>query len=250
VAKAVLKNVRLFTGGCDLTGRSNKLELSAEVEAKEANNFIPDDSQDTAWKDMLAGIASAKLSGEGQWEAGDPSMVDDALWLQQGGIGPWTACPAKSLAGNVAWIANAMQGQYQLLGAVGDVAPWKAEASSTWPLVRGLVAHPPGTARTATGSGTAVQHIAVPAGMQLYAALHVLSVAGTGTPTLTVRLQSDDAAGFASPTTRITFTAATAVGAQIQRVAGPVTDTYYRADWTISGTTPSFLFVVAFGVSV
>lgn len=250
MAKHVLTNVRLFTGGADLTGRNNKLDLTAEVEHKDATGFNPDDTQDRVWKEVLGGIASTQVSAEGQWEAGDPSKVDDALWLQLGGLGPWTACPAKSLPGNVAWLTSAMQGQYQLLGAVGDVAPWKAEAMGSWPLVRGLVAHPPGTPRTATGSGTAVQHVAVPAGMQLYAALHVLSVAGTGTPTLTVRLQSDDSAGMASPTTRITFTAATTVGGQIQRLPGPITDTFYRADWTISGTTPSFLFVVSFGVSV
>ena len=121
--------------------------------------------------------------------------------------------------------------------------------TSAWPVVRGTSLHPPGTARTATGNGTAVQVGAVASGRQMYAALHVLSVSGTATPTLTVKVQSDTV-GFGSATDQITFTAATAVGGQISRVAGPITDDYWRASWTISGTNPSFLFVVVVGTAV
>ena len=79
-------------------------------------------------------------------------------------------------------------------------------------------------------------------------ALHVLSVAGTSTPTLTVIVQSDDNAGFTTPTTRISFTAATAVGAQWGSVAGALTDDYWRISYTISGTNPVFAFAVSAGV--
>lgn len=75
-------------------------------------------------------------------------------------------------------------------------------------------------------------------------------MAGTGTPTLTVAIESDDASGFASATTRLTFDAATAAGGQILRTDGTaITDTWYRANWTISGTSPSFLFALALGVA-
>ncbi|SCL43268.1 hypothetical protein GA0074692_6797 [Micromonospora pallida] len=77
----------------------------------------------------------------------------------------------------------------------------------------------------------------------------MLSIAGTATPSVTVTIQSDDAAGMATPTDRLTFTAATVAGGQTLRLAGPITDTYYRATWTVSGTTPSFLFVVALGLA-
>ena len=129
------------------------------------------------------------------------------------------------------------------------MATWTGTAKSSWPLVRGTIAHPPGTARTASGTGTGLQLGAVPAGRRLYAALHVLSVAGT-TPSITVTVESDDANTFASATTRLTFDAATAAGGQVLRTTGDaITDTWFRVTWTISGTSPSFLFVVALGIA-
>lgn len=238
-----MQNVRLFTGGADLTGVSNKLEIAPEVEEKDTTNF-----GSGGWSEMIGGLASSKISGEGQWEAADTSKVDNTQWAGLGGVGAWTACPDNANVNDVAWLTSALTANYQLGGSVGDVAPWKAEASSSWPVVRGRVGHPPGTARTATGNGTAVQLPAVAAGQYLYASAHVLSVSGTSTPTLTLTVESDDGSGFASPVTRISFAAATARGGQIMRAVGPITDTWYRASWTISGTTPSFLFLVAFGV--
>jgi hypothetical protein len=82
----------------------------------------------------------------------------------------------------------------------------------------------------------------------MYAALHVLSVAGT-TPSITARVESSVDNTFSAPTTRLTFTAANAVGGQILRTAGTaITDTWWRVAWTISGTSPSFLFSSALGI--
>ncbi|HEY9416720.1 MAG TPA: hypothetical protein VIQ30_18350, partial [Pseudonocardia sp.] len=76
---------------------------------------------------------------------------------------------------------------------------------------------------------------AVASGQFAYAALHVFS-AGT---TMTVQVQSAATVGFASPTTRGTFSAATAVGGLwLTRVAGPITDTYWRLN--VSAITGTF----------
>ncbi|MFG2002297.1 hypothetical protein ACGFNU_24405 [Spirillospora sp. NPDC048911] len=244
MAKQVLTDVRLFAVGADLSGASNKVEISGEHEVKDVTNY-----RSGGWKEVLAGLASAELTGEGQWEAGDPSLVDDASWAQLGGIGPWTVGPAGDTVGSLAYLTQALRADYSLGGQIGDVAPWKGKASSAWPLVRGQFAHPPGTARTSSGSGTALNLGAVTAGKRLYAALHVLSVAGTATPSITARVESDDGPGFASPTTRLTFTAATAAGGQTLRTDGTaITDTWWRVAWTISGTTPSFMFVSSIGI--
>jgi hypothetical protein len=246
MGKSVLKNVRLFTGGADLTTRNNKLEVMAEVEDKETTAFVPEGD---VWREVLGGQASSKWSGEGQWEAEDPGKVDDVSWTDLGGLSAWTACPATAAVESVAWMTSAMRGSYQLGAALGDVAPWAAAAAGSWPTVRGVVLHDPGTARTATGNGAAVLHVAAPAGKQVYAALHVLSVAGSGTPTLTAKVQADNASNFPSPVDVVQFAAATARGGQILRTPGPLTDTYYRVSWTISGTTPSFLFLASVGIA-
>lgn len=242
MSKFILTDCRVYSGGADLSTRTNKISLMAEHEEKDATAFAGG-----GFTEVLGGLGSAKFQGEGQWEAGNAGMVDDVSWSDLGGLGPLTVCPDGADVGDLAWLTYAMRGSYTLGDAVGEVAPWQASLASSWPLARGAIAHPPGTARTATGTGTAVELGAVTASQYLYAGVHVLSATGT-TPSITVKIQSDDGSGFASATDRITFSAATDRGGQIQRVAGAITDTFWRAQWTITGTGPSFLFVVSFGI--
>jgi hypothetical protein len=245
MAKFVLKNVRLFAAGADLTTVNNQVQLQAEAESKDTTAFVPTGD---VWHEEISGIMSASITGQGQWEAGDASKVDDMAWSTQGTVVPISVCPAGAADGALAWLSQFNRTQYQLLGQLGDVAPWSLTAQGAWPLVRGQVLHGP-TARTATGTGTAVQIGAVSSTQRLYVGLHVFSVSGT-TPSLTVAIQSDNAGAFSSPTTVTTLTAATTIGSQITRVAGPITDDWFRVSYTISGTDPSFLFAVTAGIAV
>lgn len=254
MTKFTLANVRVFAGGCDLTGASNKIDASADIDDKDVTTFGSTGPNGDIWKEVLGGLGSSTLKAEGLWEAGDPSKVDDALWAANGSVIPWSVLPrgggaAAPTYGDLAWLTKALNTKYNVGGGVGDAAPWSADASGSGRLPRGAVLHPPGTARTATGTGTGVQLGAVPTGKSLYAALHVLSVAGTATPTITVAVESDTTNAFAAPTTVGTFTAATAIGGQSLLVAGPATNTWYRAKWTIAGTTPSFLLLVTAGIA-
>lgn len=242
MGKFVLLDARLFAPGADLSGASNKIELTSEIEDKDATNY-----RSGGYKELLGGLGSAEIAAEGQWEAGDPSLVDDQSWATLGGVGPYTVCPTDSVAGALAYITSGMRADYKVGDAVGEIAPWSGTVKSSWPLVRGQVGHPPGTARTATGTGTILNLGAIPAGKRLYAALHVLSATGT-TPSITVRVESGDAT-LTTPTTRLTFAAASAAGGQILRGNGAaVTDAYYRVAWAITGTTPSFMFAVSLGI--
>ncbi|WP_204013996.1 hypothetical protein [Sphaerimonospora thailandensis] len=247
----MLLNSRIFAGAADLTGQSNKVELACEVEDKDVTAFKPAGDPDAGWAEVLGGLASTSISASGQWEAGDPGRVDDESWAALAGRSrhPWTICPVSAAVGELAWVAEALRTEYTLGDAVGEVAPWEAQASGTAPLLRGQVAHPPGTARTASGSGVALNLGALTAGQRVCASLHVLSVAGTAAPVITARVESSGTSGFATATTRATFAAAGTPGGQVARVAGPVTDTWWRLAWTISGTAPSFLFMGAVAVA-
>lgn len=248
MAKTILRNVRIFAVGCDLTGQSNKISMEPVHEEKDVTTFgSVDPASGILAKEVLAGLESGKLTASGFYEAGDPSKVDDALWAARGGLGPWTICPVTAAEGGLAYLTNALHTSYQIGGAPGDVAPWQASMVSSEPVSRGVSLSAPGTARTVTGTGTIVSLPAVPAGKRLFANLHVLSVAGTATPTITAKVQSASTGGFAGPVDRITFAAATAVGGQFGEVNGPITDTFYRLSWTITGTTPSFLVAAAVG---
>lgn len=244
MGKQVLLDTRLWAGGADLTSNMNKIEIETDVDEQDTTSF-----GSGGWKEVLGGLFSTKLTASGQWEAGDASKVDDNQYGLLGGIAPWSIGPtAATSVGALAYLTKAMSTKYSLLDEVGNVAPWEADASGAWPVARGVIAHPPGTARTATGTGTGQQLTAISASQMLYANLHVLSVAGTATPSITVAIESSADNTFAAPTTRLTFDAATAISGQALRAAGPVTDTWFRPKWTISGTTPSFLFVVALGI--
>lgn len=246
MAKMVLLDSRLFVGGADLSGSGNKIEIAEESEAKPATNW-----RSGGAVELLGGLSQVDISAEGQWEVGTAGSVDDAFWAQRRTLDPWTASPSDgsdTSVGELMYLTRAVRLGSKMLGQVGDVAPWSATARGTWPLVRGVSAHQSGTARTSTGDGTAVQLGAVASGQHLYANLHVLSVSGTSTPTITVAVESDDAEAFSDATERGSFAAATAVGGEAIRLAGPFTDTWWRVTWEITGTTPSFLFLVSFGI--
>lgn len=246
MSKFVLLSTRIFAGGLDLSSQANRVELGAETEEADVTTF-----GSNGYREYVGGgMTSMTLAAGGPWEAGSAALVDDGLWSALGSTTqPWTVAPVDASVGSVAWVTRALAtSQRSGAGEVGQVSSWEVDAAGTWPLARGVILHPAGTARTTTGSGTAVLHVATPTGKALYANLHVYSITGT-TPSITVKVQSDDNSGFTTPTDRITFAAATAIGGQSDRVLGPITDTYLRATWTVSGTGPSVLFVVSAGIA-
>lgn len=246
----VLTGCRIFVGGYDLTGDSNKVEVSGEVEEKEVTTFLPSTDPNVGWKKVIGGLGSAKILGGGNWGAGPNGGIDDLAFAALGTTAPHSVYPVDANEGSLGYFTNTLVKSYQFFGSVGDVASWTVDDESAWPLVRGASLEAPGTARSSSSSGTAVQLGAVPAGKYMYAALHVLSVSGTGGPTLAVKVQSDNGSGFSTPADQITFITAGAIGGQIARVAGPITDDWWRVNFTITGVGPSFLFVVTAGISV
>jgi hypothetical protein len=247
MSKMVLLNARTFVSGADLSGSGSKIEIGEEWETKGVTNW-----RSGGATEVIAGLGSVEISAEGQWEAGDTSKPDDSFWSNRRVLEPWSIGPtdaSDTSVGALMYLTKALRTKMQIGGAVGDVAPWVASAKGGWPLVRGESMHQSGTARTATGNGTARQLGVVGENQAMYANLHVLSVSGTGTPTLTVGIQSDDAIGFPSSTARGAFAAATAPGGQAIRIPGAIaTDSWWRLNWTISGVNPSFLFLVTMGI--
>lgn len=247
MSKMVMLDTRIFCSGADLSGWSNKIEVGEEWEPKDKTNF-----RSGGAKEIHAGLGSVDITAGGQWEAGDATMPDDTFWANRRAIEPWSFGPTNAsdtAVGNTMYLTSALRTSATLLGEVGETAPWDAKATGSKPLVRGQSMHQSGTARTATGNGTAVDFAAGPTTDQkVYANLHVLSVSGSATPSLTVAVQSDDNSGMTSPTTRGTFAAKTAIGGEAMEIATPGNERYWRVTWTITGTTPSFLFLVTLGI--
>lgn len=254
MSKAILANVRIFAGGADLTGVSNQVEIAGALDAKNATNFGSVDSGGRLWMDNLGGILNAELSASGFWEAGSASFVDDDMWANFGGLGPWSISgPGGDVTeGAPAYLLNALRTSYSALGQVGEIAPFSGAATSSGSFAKGATLLTPSTARTVTGTGAIVNMGAVPLGRSMRAALHVVSIAGT-TPTFAATLQSAAAIGFASPTTRATFqTVSGAAGTRsaefVSSAAGPITDAFWRISFTITGTTPSYIAWATAGI--
>lgn len=242
----ILLDARLFVAGGDFSGSGNRIEIAEEAETKPTTNWRSGGAQE-----LLAGIRGCDLTGEGQWEAGDASKVDDVLWAGRRRHEPWTASQSGDSdlsAGSTMWMTKALRTKSTIWGQLGEVAGWNAIARGTWPLVRGVCAHPSGVPRTANGFGPAYELGAVAADQYFYANLHVLSISGTSTPTLTVEFETDVDDEFNSPTSRGSFAAKTIVDGESIRIPGPITDTWWQPKWTITGTDPSFLFLAAMGI--
>lgn len=234
-------NGRLYLAQYDLSGDLNAIALEATGELQEVTRLTD------AGRRRLAGLKQVQLEARGYWQAGI-GLVDEALFTNLGVADvPLSVAVKDGVAGDNAYLFRAAIGTYEMGAALGEVSPFRAaaEGSAGEVLARGLVLH--NATQTATGVGTAFNLGSVASGQTLYAALHVLTVSGT-TPSLTARLESDDASGFLSPTTRLTFAAKTAAGSEWKTLAGPITDAWWRVGFTISGTAPSFKFIVTAGI--
>jgi hypothetical protein len=239
----VYKNVKIFAGGYDISGSSNKLVLAY------AFDEVPMPAFGLPAKFALPGLPKLTYSLEGHADsAASPAGVEDVLFagLAVADV-PWLWCPVTGAAGETGYLAKAVGFSYEAGGALGAANDFTAAGvGANEKLIRGMMLE--NSQMTATGSGTARQLTAVSATQKLYAILHVLAVEGTN-PTLDLIIQSDDASGFSSPVTRLTFTQKTAIGASFISVAGPITDDYFRASYTIGGTnSPKFTIAVAVGI--
>lgn len=241
----VLIDARIYYASLDVTGYGNKVEVATSVENLEKTTFASN-----GWKERVGGLADTTAMATMFWQAGDLTMPDDVLWAQLGlSSPPLTICETAGTVGHLAYLTKVLQSDYKIGGNdVGKLLTADASWAGNSALTRGQIMHPQGTARTTTGTGTGLQIGAVLTSQRFYANLHVLSVSGS-TPTLTVKIQSSVDNTFASPTDQITFTAATGLTSQASSVLGAVTDTWWRAVWTIGGSTPSWMFAVSGGVA-
>lgn len=247
MATFALNDVDIAAGGLDLACFANSVQLSAEVSELDATTFCS-----SGWTTPIAGRRSTMMTASGPTDmatatAAQTSAVDEVLAVTLGTVYPFSVVPMGSSAGAVGYFSQGMlQTRTVLDGSAGDLATHSVTFKGTSPLIRGTV----DTEATITSSSSSTGALlgAVSATQRVWAVVHVLTAGGTSTPTLTVKIQSDDNSGFTSPSDRITFTAATAKGGQFSSAVGAITDTYWRATWTVSGTNPSFQTRIIIGI--
>lgn len=235
----ILRDVECWFAQYRLRGQMNSCALQDAVDISEATVF------GDAAKRRIAQLYNPSCGMEGYY---DPTATDKPAHDNLGVANvPLSVAPLGATVGNRAYLMRVINGEISFGGAVGDVLPFSlsAEGSDGGRLIRGYVGH--AATRTTTANGVAINLGALTSTQKLYAALHVLDASISDT--LDVVIASDNAEAFSSGTTRGAFTQASAASSQWLTIDGPITDDWWRVQWTIGGVGPSFNFVVTFGIS-
>lgn len=242
MSHTVLKDAKLWFDGLDLSGDISAMALTYGCELKDDTTFGSGGA-----RSRQPGLKNVDLQHEGFWNPG-VGGIDELLFAKIGATHkPMSIGPLTGAEGELGFTFNALTGLYEPGSEVGGMLRFSVSGSGVGDLIRGTVMH--NASRSSSASGTARQLGVVSSTQKVYAALHVLSVSGTS-PTLVVKVQRDNASGFPSATDVITFASANAIGSQwATPVAGPLTDDWWRINWTIGGTaSPTFSFVVVVGI--
>lgn len=238
MANQILSNARLLVGEYDLSGDANQLAIDYKAE------LLDDTTLGDTARSRVGGLKAFAFSAEGFWNDATDAVLFDSVGLVDV---PVTILPNGQAVGDLAFLAKIATAQYSPPGGeVGDLVKFQiAGESAGLPVVRGALLEL--NTRTATGNGAAVDLGALAAGDRLWAALHVTGLSSGAA--VTVKIQSAATSG-GSYTDRITFSAASASGnrAQFLSVPGAVTDAYWRAQWTITGSTPSVGLAISAGI--
>jgi hypothetical protein len=222
----VLSTPAIYYGGFDVTRDHNMVEVAAAFEDLDDARF-----GDLA-KVFYPGTMQPSASGGGFFAAGS-GLIDTIVGtrLGQGVSWPFSVAPIGDVDGNVVYELPVALSAYRFGAEHGRSLPFtlkhmpqRSAATQGGELVRSTVMLPKAL-RTVTATGTARQLGALSATQKLVAVLHVFAMTGGS---LTVTVQSDDAGGFPSQATRLTFNAATGITRQILELVGPVTDDWWR----------------------
>ena len=231
MAASILSNVPILLGGQRLSCHTNTVGIDYGAETQDDTSFC-DDTRST-----LGGLKTVGFSAEGFYEG----AADPALFNSMGVSGTLISVANGQTVGDKAFSFVTVTGSYEPInGSVGDIAGFSINASARGDLGRGNVLFYDESLGSSTTGAT---FNAGSAPNQITAFLHVFGVSGTS-PTLDVTIESDTADDFTgAEQTQITFDQATAQEAQ-RKTAGATSDTWWRVNATIGGTSPDFGFVV------
>ena len=257
MAAFVIKDGQVYYNEYNISGLLNSVTIDYSGDVPEANVLSGDGT-----KRRVSGLIDVSISCPGYLDASPADMV---IYDRIGNViaGDMSVAPQNPNEGSRAFFLKVHQGTYNILGAIGDVAPFSLDASSNHPLIKGVVGAI-GSKDNIGGSGAVVDEGlilnlgAVPAGRKMYAMLHAVKADGT-TPTLDVTIQSATAMGFGNTTDEITFTQVTGSPShELISVDGPITNQFWRVEWEVNGLdggTPSigdadYDIFVALGIAV
>ncbi len=219
------KNLTVVLGGLDLTPYANRVEVDPTLQTPDSTTLDDEAHQ------FEAGLLDWKYSADGFFEA---ATADPHSFLRTLTAAPLIIADGRPAApGALALVIDATKSKFGQVIKLGDLWGFKVEGMakrrSGW---GNLIDR--NAALNASGQSSEIVLPAIAEGEEL---LLVQAVHGGTAGTLDVVVQSDEA-GFPSPIARATFAQVAAAAAptfEIQRVPGPITDTRWRNDYTVTG---------------
>lgn len=232
MAVTALLDAVVFVDSHDFTTDVNQVSIDQNVAELDRSTF-----GGGGWRQIAPGVKDTSFSMSGFWQAGADS-VDSQSFAELGTVDQVITAAHASTEGSVAYIMQGMKTTYSHGGSHGELNPFTLSASNSNGngVQRGQLALAKGTVSATGAAGSGVQLGAVGATEYLYAAIHVFPTVGT---TITIAVESDDNAGFTTPTSRGTIGPLTTVGGTwLVRVAGAITDDWFRLN--VTAITGSF----------
>jgi len=240
VASLSLTDATTWIGGYDFTTNLNEISLNTSIDDLDATTF-----GGGGYRARKGGLRTVESSLAGFWESAVLDAPDPQIFTNIGTADRVVTMAYDDAETSTAYMFQAGKFSYDMFGEVGALTPFNVSMMGTNPvgLVRGQVTKAKANVSATGATGTGVNLGNVSASQYLYATLHVFS---TGT-TITVTVQSDDNAGFTTPTTRITFGPITTVGGTWGvRLAGALAETHYR--FNVTAITGTFSVAGAIGI--
>jgi hypothetical protein len=239
-----LTSPAVFVGPYDLSNMIYMIDGQVITNDLDATTF-----GSGGWHVRVAGLHDVALNVEG--------FRDEAAGPNQGGIyallgtnnNVVTIGMETGAAATAALMLKAIDVGLDHPGQVGALATFKVPFKASSVAVEGKIIWPSSTITSSSSSGTYQNLGAVTAAQYLYGTQHITSFVGSSTASIVTTIKSATNASGLGATTRLTFTSqTTASGEFAARVAGPVTDTFWGASWTITGNTVSIVNVAAMGI--
>lgn len=238
----VLTDAKSYLGEFNISGDLNQVNI----------NYSADPQEDTAFGATFhtskPGLRKAAIHQEGYVQFGATTTTVDGRLYSKFAVAdvPISVAAEGGDAGEIAFFMKALEAHYNIGASVGEMLKFQVDtgpSGANVQLVKGTIMEDGKTARTVAGNSASRALGAVSATQKLHAVLHVLAFSGTSV-VFKVRSAVTD---FATITDRITFQTVTAPTSEDPTpVAGAITDTFWRVDWT--GTFTSFNAVVIVGI--
>lgn len=221
----------IYGDGFDFSGVSNEYSVTCEATALDKTTF-----RSGSYNEFAGGLKTVTFDAKGFHDAAAGGL-DPTAFTDFSSTGKVYTVGLDETEGDPALMFQGSKAKYDMFGTINEMAPYSLSVVGTdgVGVVRGVLAKEKADVSATGATGTALNLGAVSASQYLYATFHLFGTAGT---TITAVVESDDANNFPSATTRITFGPLTAIGGTWgTRVAGSITDTWYRLRVTaITGT--------------